>query len=99
MNRSQQIQTVLNNFNFEQVRSLMSQRPDQWWRGASGETPTIDELVRFARELLEQAAQPTTLGFGAVSSGGFHAYRWPWEGNDGTDCNMQLIFAVEEFDA
>ena len=99
MNRQQQIQTVLNNFDFEQVQRTMRQRPEEWWKGASGEVPTVEELRTFASELLEQAAEPCEYNCRSVSSGGFYALRWPWEGNGGTDCTMELIFSAEDYSA
>lgn len=100
MNRLQQINTVLNNFNFEHVQNLMRQRPGEWGnKGAAGEMPTVEELRAFAQELLEKATEPNPYNCSSISCGGFHALRWPWSGSEGTDCTVELLFAAESFDA
>lgn len=98
MNREQQINQILSNFNFERVQEVMRLRPSDWWLGASGNIPTVYELAAFARELLEKASEPTEFNCSSVACGGFHALRWPW--NEGeNDCTMQLIFSAEDFNA
>jgi len=97
--RQRQIEAILNNFDFERVQQVMGLYPREWWNGASGDIPTVDELRGLARELLEQAAEPNQYNCSSVSSGGFHALRFPWQGSGESDCTMELIFSAEDFEA
>jgi len=95
MNRQEQINQVLNNFDFKLVQDVMRLRPSEWWKGVSGDVPTVEELRATARHLLEKAAEPSIeYDSSHISSGGFHAMRFPWTMSDGTDCTMELVFAA-----
>ncbi len=96
-----QIQDILDNFNFEQVQKVMVFMPDEWWKGKDGGVPTVCELYTYAEKLLQRAVdfegkEPVT-----ISCGGFHAHRWVAHhtvtGKKGDW--YELIFAVTEWDA
>lgn len=100
MNHQEQINTILDNFNFEKVQVVMALWPGEWWQGKSGGVPTVEELRTLARELLETAVEPGKYNCNSVSCGGFHALCWPWSiWNGESGRTLELIFSAEDFHA
>ena len=62
----EQIEYILNNFNFDAVKETMVAL--NWWWGSPGHIPTFNELRCTAKDLLQEAAK-----VGYMGTGGFEA--------------------------
>jgi hypothetical protein len=95
---NEQIEDILEYFNFESVQQVMSMYPNRWWQSKNGGIPTIDELKERARRLLERAAESDMPAY-MTACGGFHAHKWPWSSSDRWPTTLELIFSLEDWDA
>lgn len=83
---NEQIDQILNNFDFEAVRKYM-QSVNWTWDGYL-DTPSVDSLHATARRVLETASRgprQNTL----AATGGFYAYKFTW---DSGQIEMRLSF-------
>jgi len=86
MKTKKKIKNILNNFNFEEVHNYMMHRNPPWTWG-DGFVPTVGQLKKEAKYLLEEVA-----GFkrktGYAATGGFFVLKWYKE--------LYLMFCIED---
>jgi hypothetical protein len=85
---NKKIQTILDNFNFENVHDAMVRINWTWGMGDEEHLPSIAELKKVACKLLEYTYQSKV----GISTGGFEA-EYSGQGNDGL---LTLKFVLEE---
>jgi hypothetical protein len=79
LNHEEQIDYIIDNFNFEKVRCVMLSLDWQWscTEGNGHAVPSITRLKAMARHLLRSSIKDTE-----VASGGFYATYYPPENGD-----------------
>lgn len=89
MELESQIQSVMNNFNFDKVLDHMIATDHKWYMGSEGHrVPDMEDLRNNARSLLVKAAYHND-STSNVGTGGFMAYKLSW----GMSLTFQLAWS------
>jgi len=94
MNMYEEIDEILDNFDFEKVKKVMDALEWKYWDSQDSHV-TIPELRKKARELLKTVYCKSTFSdHWCAGTGGFEAERWMYPGD--TKKYLYLKFIVEE---
>lgn len=95
MNMYEEIEDILDNFDFEKVKKVMDALDWNYWDSVDSHI-TIAELRKTARRLLKKAYEAPASDQWFVSSGGFEVVRLMYPGD--TKNYFYLKFVVAEGD-
>lgn len=91
------IETIIKHFDFDRVHEALTALKWQWWDGeGSGKVPTVEQLRRKARQLLQQVADDKKIS--VIGTGGLYAKKYI-NNEDPDDDGLELQFVVEKSEA
>lgn len=94
MNMYEEIEDILDHFDFEKVKKAMDALEWKYW-DSEGDTVSIPELRKKARDLLKAVYNASNSDHWFGGSGGFEAERWMYPGD--TKKYLFLKFVVAEW--
>ena len=94
MSMHDEIEEILDNFDFEKVKKVMDALEWKYW-DSEGDTVSIYELRRMARNLLKDVYNAANSDHWFGGSGGFEVERWMYPGE--TKKYLYLKFVVAEW--
>lgn len=89
---NQEIEKLLDQLNFENIREHMARTG--WVYHSDKEAPSISQLRETARHVLEIVANNQSLDY-SCATGGFFAFKEQSEGNEPA---YRILFAIEDAD-
>ena len=99
-----EIDEVIKEFNFEKVHKTMQVLDWQWYHpGEDGtKVPTLDEIKKRGKELLQEAAESAAMSKGeyVIGTGGFRAEAqyYPKKEDEKSFLWIRLAFILEDWD-